>query len=287
MKLKRIRKIALRFMQAQVLPAVLLCSATSLVVLVSTTALFATAPFVPDGQEEAIKKVALDFSTPLLGSAIWLLGAMVICTQLENWELEDQADQAEQRYLARLGEIEDRRQQPEASGESSRDSCKTAQDVSKPLVTDTSCIRCKYWAGGNEQVIQYLKYPCSVYPMGRPGEQCSDWEEMMLCPNCQSERLYRTDSTSLKVRCEACNHHFQAKQPLKPLLSKRVWKSKPPIGNHQIDVWLCPTDESKYSFAYTFQNSLPYLFNEYQSDCYLSGCYDTPEAALQAGIEQI
>lgn len=110
---------------------------------------------------------------------------------------------------------------------------------------------------------------------------------MSKCPNCGSDRFYRTDPMSLEVRCEACNYQFQAKQPLRPVLSKKVWKPKPPRGNHRIDVWLCPVEQTKYSFAHSYESSLPCQFNEYPDDPYVSGCYDTPEAALQAGIDQI
>lgn len=162
-------------MQVQILPAVFLCSATSAVVLLSITTLFAIAPFIPDGQEEAIKKVALDFSIPLLGSAIWLLMAMVLCTLLENWEIEERLNAMEQRHLELLRQRDAEARDILGWVEQQRSSepSNTAPHVTA-TVTDTPCTTCKYWAA--DKVGKYFDHACAVHPLARPGKRCSDWD---------------------------------------------------------------------------------------------------------------
>lgn len=58
-------------------------------------------------------------------------------------------------------------------------------------------------------------------------------------------------------------------------------------GRHRIDidVYVCPIDKNKYSFAIN-KNGGVGAFYEFESDPYLSGSYDSIEEALEAGIKE-
>jgi len=58
-------------------------------------------------------------------------------------------------------------------------------------------------------------------------------------------------------------------------------------GRHllDVDVYLCPSNPRKYSFAINKNGGVRH-FGEYESDPYLSGSYDSIEEALQAGIKE-
>ncbi|MBU7587560.1 MAG: hypothetical protein KAF91_32845 [Nostoc sp. TH1S01] len=57
-------------------------------------------------------------------------------------------------------------------------------------------------------------------------------------------------------------------------------------GTHYVSVWYCPTDPSKYSFALIYGAGVC-QFNEFSDDPYLSGIYDSPQEALEAGIAEV
>lgn len=57
-------------------------------------------------------------------------------------------------------------------------------------------------------------------------------------------------------------------------------------GSHDISVWHCPTDPNRYSFALGYGGGIA-SFKEFAEDDFLSGSFETPEAALAAGIEEV
>lgn len=110
---------------------------------------------------------------------------------------------------------------------------------------------------------------------------------MSNCPNCGSQDVYRKNPTDLIVHCDRCNHSWSATQTQKPVLQKTIWKSKGLKERHHIDVWLCPADSAKYSFALRYGASFPLRWDEYPQDPYVKGCFDSPDQAIEAGIEEI
>jgi len=58
-------------------------------------------------------------------------------------------------------------------------------------------------------------------------------------------------------------------------------------GRHllDIDVYLCPIDKNKYSFAINKNGGIA-AFYEFESDPYLRGCYGSIKKALEAGIKE-
>lgn len=109
----------------------------------------------------------------------------------------------------------------------------------------------------------------------------------MNCPNCGSDRTYRKDPRSLTVHCETCQHFWNARQSQKALLRATHYLRRGPMkGDHDISVWHCPSDPSRYSFALGYGSGAA-SFKEYADDPFLSGSFDTPEAALAAGIEEV
>lgn len=52
-----------------------------------------------------------------------------------------------------------------------------------------------------------------------------------------------------------------------------------------IDVYVCPINKNKYSFAINKNGGIG-AFYEFESDPYLSGCYDSIKEALEAGIKE-
>jgi hypothetical protein len=50
-------------------------------------------------------------------------------------------------------------------------------------------------------------------------------------------------------------------------------------------VYICPINKNKYSFAINKNGGIA-AFYEFESDPYLSGCYDSIEEALEAGIKE-
>lgn len=109
----------------------------------------------------------------------------------------------------------------------------------------------------------------------------------MDCPNCGSDRTYRNNPKSLKVHCESCRHSWAANQSKKALLRDTHYLKRGPMkGSHDISVWHCPTDPSRYSFALGYGGGIA-LFKEFGEDEFLSGSFETPEAALAAGIEEV
>ncbi|MHC5897310.1 hypothetical protein [Nostoc sp.] len=57
-------------------------------------------------------------------------------------------------------------------------------------------------------------------------------------------------------------------------------------GEHDISVWYCPSDPVRYSFALGYGSGAA-SFKEFVEDPFLSGSFETPEAALAAGIEEV
>src|SRR6478672_934092 len=104
----------------------------------------------------------------------------------------------------------------------------------------------------------------------------------MNCPKCGSQDLYRKNPLSMTVHCDRCQHSFQARQTQQPLLKVSRYSSKLG-GRYYVSVWLHPVNTNCYSFSYSVGGSLPVRFNEFASDPYLSGCYSSPEEALEAG----
>jgi hypothetical protein len=84
------------------------------------------------------------------------------------------------------------------------------------------------------------------------------------------------------IYCDNCGHQWKADQVMKSLASARKYQ-----GRHRldIDVYLCPIDKNKYSFAIN-KNGGVAAFYEFESDPYLSGCYESIEEALEAGIKE-
>ncbi|AFZ61283.1 hypothetical protein H6G54_02625 [Anabaena cylindrica FACHB-243] len=111
----------------------------------------------------------------------------------------------------------------------------------------------------------------------------------MKCTRCNSEDIYRKSKTDLTVWCNSCHHHWNVKQPAYPVQHFSLYKNKGLKGYHHIDVWLCPEDKTKYSFLLRYQNSLPYEFTnpDYPKSPFLKGKFDTPQEAINAGIEEI
>ena len=84
------------------------------------------------------------------------------------------------------------------------------------------------------------------------------------------------------IYCDNCGHQWEADQSMKPLASAHRRQ-----GRHllHIHVYLCPINKNKYSFAINKSGGVRH-FGEYESDPYLSGCYDSIEEALEAGIKE-
>ncbi|PHJ69174.1 hypothetical protein VF14_03305 [Nostoc linckia z18] len=57
-------------------------------------------------------------------------------------------------------------------------------------------------------------------------------------------------------------------------------------GKHDISIWHCPTNSERYSFALGYGSGAA-SFKEFAEDPFLSGSFETPEAALAAGIEEV
>lgn len=108
----------------------------------------------------------------------------------------------------------------------------------------------------------------------------------MNCPKCGSGDTYRKNPQDLTVWCDACGHSFRDNQPKRPIVSTKVYKKLAPRGTHNVQVWLCPTDPTKYSFCITFGVGIAYM-GEFSSDPYLSGAYITPQLAMEAGIRWV
>ena len=84
------------------------------------------------------------------------------------------------------------------------------------------------------------------------------------------------------IYCDNCGYQWEADQVMKSLASARRRQ-----GRHllDIDVYLCPIDKNKYSFAINKSGGVCH-FGEYESDPYLSGCYESIEEALETGIKE-
>lgn len=106
---------------------------------------------------------------------------------------------------------------------------------------------------------------------------------MKTCPNCGSIEIYRQDLQSLIIHCDRCGHQWEAEQVRKPLATARAREKRYPRTRLNIGVYLCPVNKEKYSFAINNGNGI-IAFNEFDTDRYLSGCYDSIEEALAAGI---
>ena len=104
----------------------------------------------------------------------------------------------------------------------------------------------------------------------------------MKCPQCQSSETYRKSLESLTIYCDHCGHQWQAEQVRKSLASAHRRQ-----GRHllHINVYICPINKNKYSFAINKNGGIA-AFYEFESDPYLSGCYDSIEEALEAGIKE-
>ncbi|GCL52197.1 hypothetical protein NIES3804_37850 [Microcystis aeruginosa NIES-3804] len=104
----------------------------------------------------------------------------------------------------------------------------------------------------------------------------------MKCPQCESSETYRKSLESMIIYCNNCGYQWEADQVMKSLASARRQQGRHRIN---IDVYLCPIDKNKYSFAIN-KNGGVGAFYEFESDPYLSGCYDSIEEALEVGIKQ-
>ncbi|BAZ33615.1 hypothetical protein NIES4074_61290 (plasmid) [Cylindrospermum sp. NIES-4074] len=112
----------------------------------------------------------------------------------------------------------------------------------------------------------------------------------MKCPSCGSSETYRKAKHSLIVNCDRCRHIWEVNQVAFPIAQFRLYKSKGAMrGNHYIDVWLCPSDKSKFSFSLRYQSSFNCIFPnpDYPEDPYLKGMFDNPQLAIEAGIKQV
>ncbi|MBD2666682.1 hypothetical protein [Richelia sinica] len=112
----------------------------------------------------------------------------------------------------------------------------------------------------------------------------------MKCPNCGSNDTYRKGKHDLVVWCDRRRYHWEVNQPAHTIQQFSLHKNKEPLrGYHHVDIWLCPEDKTKYSFALRYQNSLPYKFSnpDYPKDPFLKGKFDNPQLAINAGIEEI
>lgn len=103
------------------------------------------------------------------------------------------------------------------------------------------------------------------------------------CPKCLSRDIYRKMPLDLTVYCAKCGFHWTVNQVLKPFLIKEIYRGKAPKGKHTISVWCCPSDPNKFSFAIAYGSGIT-AFEEFASDPYLSGVYNTAEEALKAGV---
>jgi ribosomal protein L37AE/L43A len=107
-------------------------------------------------------------------------------------------------------------------------------------------------------------------------------KKTMKCPQCQSSETYRKSLESMIIHCDNCGHQWFADQSIKPLASAHRRQ-----GRHllHIHVYLCPINKNKYSFAINKSGGVRH-FGEYESDPYLSGCYNSIKEALEAGIKE-
>lgn len=111
---------------------------------------------------------------------------------------------------------------------------------------------------------------------------------MTECPNCNAAQTYRKNPTDLRIYCNCCGHSWTTNQTQRPLIEKSFWKSEGSLkGKHYIDIWLCPNNTTKYSFALRYGASLSVCWNEYSENPYVKGCFENPEEAIAAATEEI
>lgn len=108
----------------------------------------------------------------------------------------------------------------------------------------------------------------------------------MKCPNCGSTNSYRRSRTSLETHCDDCNHKWKTSQPLEALAEKFTYKKTTPRGKHRVSIWYCPVDPTKYSFALGYGAGV-WMPKEFEENEFVSGCYDTIEEAIEAGIKEV
>jgi len=72
----------------------------------------------------------------------------------------------------------------------------------------------------------------------------------------------------------------------KALVEKWVYRKTAPRGNYFVTAWHCPINPTKYSFGISYRGGVA-AFNEFEENPYVSGCYDSPDKALQAGINNV
>ncbi len=108
----------------------------------------------------------------------------------------------------------------------------------------------------------------------------------MNCPQCQSSQIYRKNPKSLIIICDDCGHQWQADQVKKALATAQKREKCYPRHLLNIDVYICPSDRNKYSFAINNGSGIA-VFKEFESDEFLSGCYNSTEEALDAGINWV
>ncbi|MEG3440166.1 hypothetical protein V0288_23755 [Pannus brasiliensis CCIBt3594] len=106
----------------------------------------------------------------------------------------------------------------------------------------------------------------------------------MNCPKCGNQDVYRKRLESLTIYCDRCGHQWEGNQVRKSLANRKTW-SKIERMYMYVSVWLCPKDKSKYSFGISNGHGIVY-FKEFPEDPYVSGCYNSIEEALTAGMEE-
>lgn len=108
----------------------------------------------------------------------------------------------------------------------------------------------------------------------------------MKCPQCESSETYRKSLESLTIYCDHCGHQWQAEQVKKALATAQKREKRYPRHLINIGVYICPSDRNKYSFALSRGSGIA-AFYEFESDEFLSGCYDSIKEALEAGINWV
>lgn len=110
----------------------------------------------------------------------------------------------------------------------------------------------------------------------------------MKCPKCGSAETYRKTKYDLVVNCDRCRHSWKTNQVASPIAQFKLHKTRGLMkGSHYVNVWLCPRDQSKYSFSLVYGAVASFPEPDYPEVPYLKGKFDTPQEAIDAGIKEI